>query len=69
MFLQNVGSHKIYTAPHPRRRNSSRIRGLLPTEIKKGETKEQIDGTRTEQQEQGIRQERIKLKGNEENKI
>jgi hypothetical protein len=22
-FLQNVGSHKIYTAPHPRRRHSS----------------------------------------------
>jgi hypothetical protein len=22
-FLRNVGSHKIYTAPHPRRRNSS----------------------------------------------
>jgi hypothetical protein len=21
-FLQNVGSHKIYTAPHPRRRHS-----------------------------------------------
>jgi hypothetical protein len=23
MFLRNVGSHKIYTAPHPRRRRSS----------------------------------------------
>jgi hypothetical protein len=23
-FLRNVGSHKIYTAPHPRRRHSSR---------------------------------------------
>jgi hypothetical protein len=23
MFLRNVGSHKIYTAPHPRRRHSS----------------------------------------------
>jgi hypothetical protein len=23
MFLQNVDSHKIYTAPHPRRRHSS----------------------------------------------
>jgi hypothetical protein len=22
MFLRNVGSHKIYTAPHPRRRHS-----------------------------------------------
>jgi hypothetical protein len=22
-FLRNVGSHKIYTAPHPRRRHSS----------------------------------------------
>jgi hypothetical protein len=22
-FLQNVGSHKMYTAPHPRRRHSS----------------------------------------------
>jgi hypothetical protein len=22
-FFQNVGSHKIYTAPHPRRRQSS----------------------------------------------
>jgi hypothetical protein len=22
-FLRNVGSHKIYTAPHPRKRNSS----------------------------------------------
>jgi hypothetical protein len=24
IFLRNVGSHKIYMAPHPRRRNSSR---------------------------------------------
>jgi hypothetical protein len=24
-FLRNVGSHKIYTAPHPRRRQSSVI--------------------------------------------
>jgi hypothetical protein len=24
-FLRNVGSHKIYTAPHPRRRHSSNI--------------------------------------------
>jgi hypothetical protein len=23
MFLRNVGLHKIYTAPHPRRRHSS----------------------------------------------
>jgi hypothetical protein len=23
MFLRNVGTHKIYTAPHPRRRHSS----------------------------------------------
>jgi hypothetical protein len=22
-FLQNISSHKIYTAPHPRRRHSS----------------------------------------------
>jgi hypothetical protein len=22
-FLQNIGSHKIYTVPHPRRRHSS----------------------------------------------
>jgi hypothetical protein len=25
IFLRNVGSHKIYTAPHPRRRYSSGI--------------------------------------------
>jgi hypothetical protein len=25
IFLRNVGSHKIYTAPHPRRRHSSSI--------------------------------------------
>jgi hypothetical protein len=25
-FLRNVGSHKIYTAPHPRRRHSSKYK-------------------------------------------
>jgi KaiC/GvpD/RAD55 family RecA-like ATPase len=25
-FIRNVVSHKIYTAPHPRRRHSSRIK-------------------------------------------
>jgi hypothetical protein len=25
-FIRNVGSHKIYTAPHPRRRHSSDVR-------------------------------------------
>jgi hypothetical protein len=29
-FLRNVGSHKIYTAPHPRRRHSSMLT-LIPT--------------------------------------
>jgi hypothetical protein len=28
MFLQNVSSHKIYTAPHPRKLNSSEFSSL-----------------------------------------
>jgi hypothetical protein len=34
MFLRNVGSHKIYTAPHPRRRYSSddKVFGACQTE-------------------------------------
>jgi hypothetical protein len=31
-FLRNVGSHKIYTVPHPRRRNSSEP-GLISTAV------------------------------------
>jgi hypothetical protein len=31
MFLRNVGSHKIYTAPHPRRRHSSKPKMLYLT--------------------------------------
>jgi hypothetical protein len=33
-FLRNVGSHKIYTAPHPRRRHSSN-QNLIQEEIKR----------------------------------
>jgi hypothetical protein len=28
IFLRNVGSHKIYTAPHPRKRHSSKYMSL-----------------------------------------
>jgi hypothetical protein len=28
-FLRNVGSHKIYTAPHPRRRHSSNFKMFM----------------------------------------
>jgi hypothetical protein len=30
-FLRNVGSHKMYTAPHPRRRHSSLLLKFFPT--------------------------------------
>jgi hypothetical protein len=38
-FFRNVGSHKIYTAPHPKRRNYSSIRIFVNYSTKGPETK------------------------------